>query len=57
MLQLLITFKSKRTQGEVGLHSKWGRKVQREKVVNKKNQTEGSLPSQLHPRFLFIIQA
>lgn len=57
MLQLLITFKSKRTQGEAGLHPKWGRKVQREKVVNKKNQTEVALPSQLHPGFLFLIQA
>lgn len=57
MLQLLITFKSKRTQGEVGLHPKSGRKVQREKVVNKKSQTEVDLPSQFHPRFLFLIQA
>lgn len=57
MLQLLITFKSKSTQGEVGLQPKSGRKVQREKVMNKKNQTEVALPSQLHPRFLFLIQA
>lgn len=57
MLQLLITFKSKRTQGVVGLHPKSARKVQREKVLNKKNQTEVALLSQFQPHFLFLIQA
>lgn len=57
MLQLLITFKSKRTQGEVGFHPKSGRKVQRKKVANKKNQTKIALPLQLLPCFLFLIQA
>lgn len=57
MLQLLITFKSKRTQGEVGFHPKSGGKVQRKKVANKKNQTKIALPLQLLPCFLFLIQA
>lgn len=57
MLQLLITFKSKRTQGEVGFHPKSGRKVQRKKVAKKKNQIKTALLLQLLSCFLFLIQA